>query len=121
MRTPALIAALCFFSCSGAISAELKTTRVEPGAQVIVELVNDSLDAASWSPCDESWFIELEGGARERDPKRVYCNLGTTLHLGPNDIRLTAPERSGRFFAVLTVTQGRTPVELTVGPVDVQH
>ena len=101
------------------MTADLKTTLVDLGGEVSLELINDSLEEARWSPCDQAWFIELEDGSRERDPTRAYCNLESTLHFGANDIRITAPDRSGQFFVVLTVTQGRTSVEVPVGPIDV--
>ncbi|MDP3153115.1 MAG: hypothetical protein Q8N23_10620 [Archangium sp.] len=119
MRTAALIGSLAFVSCSGEMTAELKTTLVDLGGEVSLELINDSLEEARWWPCDQAWFIELEDGSRERDPTRPYCNLERSLHFGANDIRLTAPDRSGQFFVVLTVTQGRTSVEVPVGPIDV--
>lgn len=65
------------------------------------------------------WFIELDG-QRERDPKRVYCNLDTLLPLGATRLELQVPERAGRFFVALTVSQKRTLVVLEAGPIDVQ-
>ncbi len=119
MRTVALIASLAFVSCSGEMSADLKTTLVDPAGQVRLEVMNDSLEEALWSPCDQAWFIELEDGTRERDPTRAYCNLQMSLHFGANEVSLNAPDRSGRFFVVLTVMRGRRSIELPVGPIDV--
>ena len=102
--------------CSNSLTAELITKTTQPGSQVTVAILNDSLVDASWSPCDQAWFIETENG-RERDPLRPYCNLDATIPFGSSELTLTAPERAGAFFFELRIRRQMTLVPFEFGPV----
>lgn len=113
-----LLLGLFTLGCSNSLTAELITRRAEPSGQVRVELLNDSAVDATWSPCDQVWFIETANG-RERDAKRVYCSLDHTIPFGSSEITLIAPEREGTFFVELRVIRQMTFVTLEVGPIEI--
>jgi hypothetical protein len=113
-------ALLILCGCSNTLTAELITKTTRPGNPITVAILNDSLVEASWSPCDQAWFIETENG-RVRDPLRPSCNLDTSIPFGASELTLITPEREGAFFCELRIRRQMTFVPIELGPLVLAH